>query len=230
MRVLIVDDEALALRRLERLTRTVLSTELLEVFSTHSLRDAANALAARKFDVIFLDLNLAGEDGFKLLSENKTGAPVIVVSAFPDRAIEAFDHAVLDFVPKPVDQERLRIALQRLPKSGSPAELQRLAVRNLGKVELIEMNSIIRVSGADDYSEILLTDGRRLLCDQTLSELESRLPETFARVHRSHVINWAHVTSVETAHARPFVTHVNGTSTPVSRRRISVVRDRFWHK
>jgi DNA-binding LytR/AlgR family response regulator len=92
------------------------------------------------------------------------------------------------------------------------------------------MNLIVRISGADDYSEILLVDGRRLLCDQRLNELESALPNQFARVHRSHVVNWDQVSSVDTTQAHPTLVHPSGAKTPVSRRRLNLVRERLKQK
>lgn len=99
MQILIIEDEAVAARRLERLSRDALGDALTGLHHAFDLEDARTLLDAQPIDLILLDLNLAGDDGFDLFQTDIGLARVIVVSAFPDRAIEAFGHAVLDFVP-----------------------------------------------------------------------------------------------------------------------------------
>lgn len=228
MKILLVDDEIVAARRLERLTRRILgdAVELLAV--AHDLDAARGLLADDTFDMILLDLQLTSEDGFTLLAERIRGACVIVVSAHPHRAIEAFHHAVLDFVPKPVGEDRLRQALDRARRVGAPASPRRLIVRSHGRVDILDIDAIVRVSGADDYCELLLLGGRTVLCDRRLTELEQGLPRnTFLRVHRSHVVNLRLVEAVDLRSAHPMVLHRGGTSCPVSRRRLATLKDRL---
>src|SRR5262245_16102148 len=117
MNILILEDEIVAARRLERLTRRILSDDVEHLAVAHGLSDALRLLAGKRFDLILLDLNLSGEDGFDLLAEDVGAAQIIVVSAHPDRAIEAFHHDVLDFVPKPVMDARLRQAINRVRRA-----------------------------------------------------------------------------------------------------------------
>ncbi|MGH6952049.1 MAG: response regulator, partial [Vitreimonas sp.] len=76
MRILLIDDEAVAARRLERLTRAILGAELRELAVVHDLAEARGRLHGGGFDLILLDLNLAGDDGFDLLAEELAGAAV----------------------------------------------------------------------------------------------------------------------------------------------------------
>lgn len=228
MRILLVEDEVVAARRLERLTRRILGDAVKQLAVTHELAAARALLANEAFDLILLDLQLAGEDGFTLLAERLCNAAVIVVSAHPHRAIEAFQHRVLDFVPKPVGEARLRQALDRATRAAAPGSPGRLVVRSGGHVDVLDIDVIVRVSGADDYCELLLTSGRTILCDRRLRELEKELPRNmFVRVHRSHVVNLRLIETVDLRSARPMLRHRGGALCPVSRRRLAALRGRL---
>jgi DNA-binding LytR/AlgR family response regulator len=177
---------------------------------------------------MLLDLDLAGADGFALLNEGPHLPRVVVVSGRADRAIDAFDHAVIDFVTKPVTSERLARALDRALKPSPALRTQQgaisLAVRSAGRIDLASFSDIVSLSGADDYVEVVLSDGRRFLHDTRLRELEKRLPQEFVRVHRSHIANSAHVRSIRTLPGRKRVIELTGgTEIPLSRSRLSAV-------
>jgi two-component system response regulator LytT len=220
MNILIVEDEAMAARRLERLTRAHLGEAVTDISHANGLSSAVTLLDTQAFDLILLDLNLAGDDGFELIRRELGDARVIVVSAFPDRAIEAFGYAVLDFVPKPVNQERLARALDRATAAQSSTSPKRLIVRNPGRADFVDLDSIVRISGADDYCEVELISGRTLLHDQTLAELEAALPEHFMRVHRSYIANLNHVSALENEGSQHVLVQANSLRTPVGRRRV----------
>jgi two-component system response regulator LytT len=220
MNILIVEDEVMAARRLERLTRAHLGKRVTNIRHANGLRSATEALDADAFDLIMLDLNLAGDDGFELIRRELGEARIIVVSAFPDRAIEAFGYAVLDFVPKPVNQERLANALDRAVATQSSTGPKRLIVRNPGRADFVDLDNIVRISGADDYCEVELISGRTLLHDQRLAELETALPEHFMRVHRSFIANLKHVTALENEGSQHVLVQSDALRTPVGRRRV----------
>src|ERR1700755_1566460 len=119
MRVLIVEDEAPAARRLERMTADHFGPKLKAVASADTIPRARAALGTARFDLILLDLDLNGADGFEILKDAADGVRVIVVSARIDRAIDAFDNAVVDFVPKPVAPDRLARAFERAAEAPS---------------------------------------------------------------------------------------------------------------
>jgi DNA-binding LytR/AlgR family response regulator len=226
MNVLIVEDEAPAARRLERMVRAHLDKRI-ETLSLASTLEAARAeLASRRTDLLLLDLNLNGADGFSLL-EADVRPPTIVVSANSSRAIDAFDHAVIDFVAKPVSAERLAIALDRAIErqaARTPGHAS-LAVRSAGRIDLAAFADIVSLSGADDYVEVALRDGRRFLHDTRLQELEQRLPPAFLRVHRSHICNTAYIEALTHSGGRGLLQLKGGISLPVSRSRLSAVLD-----
>ncbi len=225
MQILIIEDETVAARRLERLSRDALGDALTGLHHAFDLEDARTLLDAQPIDLILLDLNLAGDDGFDLFQTDIGLARVIVVSAFPDRAIEAFGHAVLDFVPKPVEPDRLARALDRALDNREDGRGQkRLIVRNPGRADFVDPAHIIRIAGADDYCEILLANARTLLHDETLAELERKLPAGFMRVHRSYLANLDYAVSLEQDGSGYRLHQADGIDTPVSRRRARDVR------
>lgn len=224
MNVLIAEDEAPAARRLERMVRESLGQRIGDLTVASTVEAASTALASSRVDLLLLDLNLNGADGFSILNSAHR-PPTIVVSANCSRAIDAFDHAVIDFVAKPVSAERLGKALDRaLDRSFRPPGQASLAVRSAGRIDLAAFTDIVALSGADDYVEVVLADGRRFLHDTSLQDLERRLPPGFVRVHRSHIVNAAHVRNVRTLPGRRRTLElVGGAEIPVSRSRTAAV-------
>jgi two-component system response regulator LytT len=226
MRVLIVEDEAPAHRRLHRLICATPGYEDATIEVAESLREAQRQLEAAPWDVVLLDLDLAGRDGFELVGRFPSTRPtqIIVVSAYPQRAIEAFEHAVVDFVRKPVSASRLAQALGRLQHKSAVEDATSLVVRRRGSIELVRIDHLLCASGADDYVELFLRDGRRALHDATLDEMEGQLGEGFVRTHRSHLINVRHVVRLRDDDAQGrMVELTGGLSVPVSRRRLAEV-------
>ena len=225
MNILIAEDEAPAARRLERLVADILGSRLNKVVIAPTVEAARRSLAATRFDVVLLDLDLNGVDGFSLLSTSQDAPRIIVVSGRADRAIDAFDHAVVDFVTKPVSTPRLALALDRaMEKRALRHGAMTLAVRSAGRIDLAAFADIVALSGADDYVEVLLADGRRFLHDTSLQDLERRLPPGFVRIHRSHIANTAHVRGIKTLPGRRRMLELaGGAELPVSRSRLAAL-------
>ena len=226
MNVLIAEDEAPAARRLERMVRERLGARV-EVEIAPTVEAARAALAGSQVDLLLLDLNLNGADGFSLLDSNSRPR-TIVVSANAGRAIDAFDHAVIDFVAKPVSAERLGVALDRAMERGPERAATRgkasIAVRSAGRIDLAAFADIVLLSGADDYVEVALADGRRFLHDARLQDLERLLPAGFVRIHRSHIANTAYLRAIRTLPGRRRILDLAGGATaPVSRTRLSAL-------
>ncbi len=224
MRIAIVEDEPLVARRVERLTRIARPHAECRCFS--SLPEALAGLAEAPADVVLLDLNLRGDDGFELLAAAvATAAETIVISANVDRAIEAFDWGVVDFVPKPFSQARLERALDRLDASDR-APTARVVVRHRGQLEVIDVARLLAVHGAGDYAELELDDGTSRLHEKGLDALERALPQRFLRVHRSHILNLEAVHAIRSLPGSRYrATLANGAAYPVSRRRVQALRE-----
>ena len=218
MHVVIAEDEPVIAQRLARLTRKILRNEAAVIECAADLPSALKLLGGRDHPVLLLDLNLSGEDGFTLVRK-AVAQPcrTIVVSANTDRAMEAFELGVVDFVAKPFTEERLALALQRARNSGRERN-RHLVVSHAGRVELIPLESIAAIHGDDDYSSIETLEGRRYLHAKRLAALLEVLPPTFRRVHRSHIVNLAHARRVITKPSGSRSVELsNGTQVPISR-------------
>ncbi len=199
MKIAIVEDEAIVARRLERMVREIVG-DAATIDVAPSL-PAARAMMNRPFDLLFLDLNLNGSDGFRLLEEAAASPfQTVVVSAHHDQAVRAFDYGVADFVAKPWTSERLRTAVERATSPRViPGRAQCVVIRKGRELRTIRVDDILFIRGADDYSELHLADTTVHLHEKSLTALESLLPEGFARVHRSYIANLERVRGVRAA-------------------------------
>lgn len=230
MRIVIVEDEATIARRIARLTQEILGPDAGETVIALGLDEARAALAAPA-RILILDLNLEGDDGFELLREASSRAcDTIVVSAQRDRALEAFDYGVRDFVTKPFGRERLERALLRVltPSARPESPVRFLGVRRRGGIDFVPIDSVRYIRGAGTYSELVLHDGTTLLHDKLLDQLESLLPEHFVRVHKSHIVDLRLVQRflVSEGSRYEIVLH-DGTALPVGRTRARSLRARL---
>ena len=230
MRILIVEDEPIIARRIARLTRSILDEADLVVETAEAFDAAQDALFDGAIDLLFLDLNLHGADGFDLLRSSVAGAfHTIVISAYTDRAIEAFELGVLDFIGKPFGRERLAHALQRLrtdARTDPPARY--LAVRTSSRITLIGVERVHYLQGAGSYSELVLRDGSTELHDKPLKRLVTVLPDDFVRIHRSYVVRMSTVAHFRAREGSRYAVELHdGTTLPVGRTRVDAVRDRL---
>jgi len=231
MRLLIVEDEPIIARRLLQFCRKILGDQI-ETISTAGSFDAASAqLAEKAFDVVLLDLNLSGQDGMSLLSTYVAGSfHTIVVSANVDQALRAFEYGVLDFVAKPFTEERLAQALDRVahPVERTPYSARCLAVRKPNRIELVAVDDVLYVEGADKYSELVLRDGRRELHDKTLTHLEVVLPTVFERIHKSYIVRMSEVARMVALEGSHYEVELkNGQRLPVGRARYHEIKARL---
>lgn len=231
MRIVIVEDEPLIARRLERYCRELLGAQLHSLHLLPEFDEAAAWIEANPIDLLLLDLNLRGRDGMQLLQHTVAGAfHTVIVSANTDQALRAFEFGVLDFVPKPFDRERFAAALRRATGEAgrTPYPAQRLAVRRHGRLELIAVADVLYVQGADNYTELVLQGGRRVLHDKTLERLETVLPEDFERIHKSYLVRLSAVKQLH-VHAGSQCTAelATGQVLPVGRTRYKALRERL---
>ncbi|MEM9387265.1 MAG: LytTR family DNA-binding domain-containing protein [Pseudomonadota bacterium] len=230
VKVLVVEDEPMVARRLARMLSALLPQDVV-IERCDELSQAVHALRGTRYDALFLDLNLAGEDGFALLRKALVGPhETIVVSANTDRAMEAFEHGVLDFVPKPFDEARLGKAVARLQRQASrtgPA-VKQLAVQTGRETRAVPVAQVRAIHGAGNYAELELLTGRRLLHAKTLDQLAELLPDEFLRIHRSHIVNLNTISSLRTLEGSRYrVVFEDGRELPVSRQRVRELRQRL---
>lgn len=199
LRVLAVDDEPLAVERLQLLLARCQGVSLV---GTASDGEAALRIAeAVEPDVMLLDIAMPGMDGIEVaraLSASRIDPAVIFVTAFDNFAVSAFDVAAVDYLMKPVDPERLTRALERarevLSRNGEsrgPAPgryVEEFWVPDQSGLVRIAVGDVDRITAERDYMRLHV--GRRSwLIYRTIAKLESELdPEIFIRVHRSAIL------------------------------------------
>ena len=223
MNILIVEDEKVAARRLERLTKDILGDKLESVWCLETLKKSEKFLETHPIDVLLLDLNLNGQDGFDLLKNAVSESfQTIVVSANTDRALESYEYGVLDFIPKPFDKKRLVKAFQRLEYADRISRLttKMLVVKNYGRLQLIPLEEINYIKGAGDYSEIHTVTNTVFLHNKTLETLITILPEYFFRIHKSYITDLNRIVNVHIFGGGKYECELSdGTRIPVSRTR-----------
>lgn len=200
LRTLIVDDEPLAIERMQVLCAEI---DQLSVVGTASDGEAALTLAAKlNPDLVLLDMTMPGMNGLAVARElGKSAEPpaVIFVTAHEDFAVEAFDLDAIDYVLKPVGRERLERAVDRVlsrrgvRREGGGGWLREFWVPHRSELLRIDANQVERIDAERDYVRLHVGqgdgDGRSYLLLQTIAGLEAKLdPEQFIRIHRSTIL------------------------------------------
>lgn len=228
IRAVIVDDEAIARRELRRLLTT--HEEVVVVGEAKDLATARGLALRVAPDVAFLDIRLGAESGLDLLPDLDEATAVVFVTAYDDYAVRAFEAHALDYLLKPVDPARLKGCIERLT-SASEARPSRETPRSPGvfrgagwlflqssdNAEFIRIDDVSCIN-ADGKSSVLWTaDGRRIHSPRSLKDWIGRLPsDNFRRVHRSTIVNLAHVERVEPWSHYAYRLDVRGTPEPVT--------------
>ena len=199
--------------------------------------EAIEKILADKPDVLFLDIQMPGTSGVQLadILNNLKKPPVVVfVTAFSEYAAEAFELNATDYVLKPVEQERLAKALDKIDATlaarkpaPSGAAARRIQGERNGKRTYLSVSDISYIEAKADYS-FAYTQSGGYLVNESISTLEQRLQdEGFIRVHRSYLVNIDDVRDIEVAKQSGSIQLTlerSGACIPVSRRRAATVR------
>ena len=220
LRVYLVDDEALALKRLSHLLQP---TGRVEIIGKSTDPEAAlRFLRGTSVDVLFLDIQMPEMNGFELLAKLPAQPWVVFTTAYDEYALKAFKVNSIDYLLKPIEPQELDRALEkveRLRRLGSLAEIQnqlkstleqlansyrsstqeyaeRISSRVGSHIQLIELNSVSYFQ-AEQKLTYAVTRSKRYVVDYTIAELEQKLdPKCFVRIHRSTLLNLAWVEEV----------------------------------
>jgi two-component system LytT family response regulator len=223
LKAVIVDDERLARRELT--TMLELHPEVAVVGEADSVAAAAKKIHSEEPDLVFLDIQLAGESGFDLLDKLTQEVQIIFVTAYQEHAVRAFDVNALDYLLKPVTRERLSEALVKVRKPTAPLEQaqgplaydDRMFVRLDGRMAFLRIDSIKFVTADRDYSYVHTTDGRRRMVNKPLKEWENRLPDShFLRIHRSTIVAMDYVKRLEPWSNYTYLVFLDGSEEPLT--------------
>lgn len=241
LRVLIVDDEPLARENLRLMLTAHAGCEICGECGTAAR--AAAFIASNDPDLVFLDIEMPGIPGLELArSIARPGGPLLIfVTAHANHAVRAFDLGAVDFLLKPFDETRLAQALERAalrtghadherlsPRvaalvrqlHGSAGVAARLAVRGVGRIDYIDMRDISRIEAGRNRVSIF-ANGGSYLTRRSLNSVSRELPpEQFVRIHRSCIVNLAHVQEVRSAMHGDYILRMrDGAQHRLSRRR-----------
>ncbi|UII31099.1 LytTR family transcriptional regulator DNA-binding domain-containing protein [Fulvivirga ulvae] len=231
MNILIVEDEARIARRIERMAQDTFGNELDSLKHADSLPEALEFIKNNPLDLLLLDLNLNGDNGFDILGTAVSESfHTIIISAHKDQAIPAFEYGVLDFVPKPFNRERLEQAFNRAiakEKTGTH-HVKLLAIKKRGRIQLIRIEDLLYCKGAGAYTELHLADGTKELHDKSLEKLEQLLLHSFERIHKSYLVKMSEVTEIMVKPGSKYIAELkNGENIPIGRTKYKDLRGKW---
>jgi len=212
MKTLIVDDERLARIELRRLLQDFPKIDI--VGEAANADEALELIEELEPDLLFLDIQMPGKNGFELLSALKGSAPdVIFTTAFDEYAIKAFEFNALDYLLKPIDTERLKEAISRV-EDNQPASQEeeksdstkvdkplsqndQVFVKDGDRCWFVKLSKVRLFESMGNYVRLYFDDQKPLVL-KSLNSLEERLdPQTFFRANRKHIINLAWIEKIE---------------------------------
>lgn len=201
MRVIIVDDEPLAIDVLETYVSQFKQLEL--VASCNSAIEANEVLEKEDIDLIFLDIQMPQLSGIDFLKSLANPPMVIFTTAYPNFAVEGFELNAVDYLLKPIPMDRFLKAVNKAQAQFSSQMDTSLDsdefffVKADKKLIKIAYDDILYIEGLKDYVIIRLETGR-VITLQTMKNLEKKLPNArFKRVHRSYIVNLSKIVSIE---------------------------------
>ena len=229
MNVILIDDEPLARDELRRLLAAQPSLRI--VGESGKIPEARALLARGGYDLVLLDIQLAGGSGFDLVPAVAPGARIIFVTAHDQFAVRAFEINALDYLLKPVASARLAATIQRLAPTPSPeastntdapfpatlAPHDRVYLKGERHARFVPVAKISAIVANDNYTEVFVADGDRFLIRRALRAWETSLPSAaFLRVHRQAIVNLAQIERIDDPDGETPVLHLRGLREPLT--------------
>ncbi|MDQ6662806.1 MAG: response regulator [Acidobacteriota bacterium] len=211
--MLIVDDERRARERMARLLGALPDIEVIGEAADGLA--ALESIAALRPDAVFLDVQMPGLSGFEVISQLPAARrpSIVFVTAYDQFALQAFEVSAVDYLMKPVEEERLARAVAKLQNAGSlqgldrldrlvtalekEHSIQRVVGKKLRQLHVLAIETV-EAFVADEELVFAITAEGRFLVEKTLRELEAALdPEQFARVHKQAIVNLGKIAVLE---------------------------------
>jgi two-component system LytT family response regulator len=252
MKTLVVDDERRARRRIIKLLGAVPDVEV--VAEAENGLEAIEMIEAKSPDLVLLDVQMPGLSGFEVVAALPAGrTPLVVfVTAYDHYAIKAFEISAVDYLLKPVSEERLDSALAKvrdilktkeptsaalqqiqrlaaaLEKTTSPGAIRRVVGRRARKIVVIPIERIEAFVAEDELVFALTAEGK-MLVNYTLKDLEEKLdPEQFARIHKGAIVGLSHIVEIEPMFKGGAVAKLKcGVGVDISRRYAVVLKEKL---
>ncbi len=238
---LVVDDERLARQRLTGMLAKYDNIEVVgEAFDVSSAKKSIEKLLP---DIVFLDIQMPKKSGFDLINETNFDGKYIFVTAFDEYAVKAFEVNALDYLLKPVSEERLDLLVSKLSEMENKNEHEdhskhsfklnyedKIFVSDNKNVKFISIKEICAIQSIGNYSKLYISSGDKFVIYKTLKEWVHRLPDNkFIRIHRTAIINIDFIEKIEKWFNYSFKIKISGIDSPfiVSRNFTSELKDRF---
>jgi DNA-binding LytR/AlgR family response regulator len=208
IRCLIVDDEPLAQRVLEKYVADVPYLELAGKCS--NAMEAMEVLHQKQTDLVFLDINMPKLSGIDFLKTQKNAPLIVITTAYPEYALEGYELNVLDYLLKPIPFDRFLKALEKAEdallsrqlRASQPAQAGKdddpfIFIKSSKKTYKVNLNNILYIEALGDYVKVFTTD-KMIVTYQSLKNIETLLPpKTFPRIHKSYIISLPKVELIE---------------------------------
>lgn len=206
-KVIVVDDEPAARRLMKNLLQE--HKDIIEVVGeAGNGREALEKIETIQPDLVFLDIQMPDLTGFEVIEQLKHKPNIIFTTAYEQYAIKAFETFSIDYLLKPIKEERLEQSIKKLKNFGklgggiditglqqiiqqlkTPQKATALPIKTGDRINLLKFENISYLEANDKYVFIHTVDGQKHLTDQSLTLLEEKLPSQFYRVQKSFIIN-----------------------------------------
>lgn len=232
IKAILIDDEPLSREIVKSYLRKFPLIEVVD--ECNDGFEGVKSIQQHQPDLVFLDIQMPKINGFEMLELIHPMPSVIFITAFDDYALKAFEANAIDYLLKPVSEERFQKAIQKfLDKSPgitnktadlldtmaqSPSQNNRIVVKTGNKVKIIPVHDIQYLEADDDFVKIFTAEGS-FLKNKTLSFYEQTLdPQQFVRVHRSYLIHIGQITKIEPYQKETHMAVLrNGQQIPISK-------------
>jgi two-component system LytT family response regulator len=247
MRVFLVDDEPLALKRLSRLLTETYSVQIIgQETDAQIALEKLNSLDKNSLDAVFLDVQMPELNGFELLAKLDWQPLVVFVTAYDRYALQAFEVNSIDYLLKPIEPEKLERALGKLERflaTKQPAPDLQATIRQMAdswantkkdfptriasklgeKIKFVELAQITHFYAEDKLTFAAVAAGGNYIVDRTIAELEKELnPAKFVRIHRATLLNLDYVEEINSWFGGRLVVKIKDGR----RTQLTVARDR----
>jgi two-component system LytT family response regulator len=216
VQVIIIDDERTARDEVKRLLENYPDFEV--VGEARNADEAKILIELKHPNLLFLDIQMPEKSGFELLEMLDSVPQVIFVTAFDQYAVKAFEVSAIDYLMKPVREERFAKAIEQVRAKMAKPNDDRIFVKDRQQYHFITWSKVYLIESMDNYARLYFDD-KKVFLKSSLNQLEKKLDETvFFRINRAQIINLQFIEKINTANGRIKITLRTGDVLEVSER------------
>jgi two-component system, LytTR family, response regulator len=206
IKTLLVDDEEIAIQRLKKALS--LYPRIKVIGEATNGRAAIEFINSQRPDLVFLDIQMPEFNGLEVLHYLEYAPLIVFVTAYEEYAIKAFEKDSLDYLLKPVEEERLALTIKRILLQKPPAAITTIPVKTGNKIQLVHISDVCFFEAKDKYVMLHTRDEEKLI-EYSLNYLQDRLPAEFVRIHRSFIVNKLKIREIHKYFKGTFVISMN---------------------